>query len=142
MRGRLDNYTLRFFVERGNKNSLVKASKKSAEGYGNLFAKYLHLSFKKIIVYIFGGWLVAQKYLAGNNTTAFKAKGYVAVTSICDSFFRQFILVGDELSCYEEVIWMSHSTLTIKVEAFVHRSRQKEDVKITVRIFTFITIDR
>jgi acyl-CoA thioesterase YciA len=91
---------------------------------------------------IFGGWLIAQKYLAGNNATAFKAKGSVEVSSICDPLLRQFILVGDELSYYGEVIRMSHSTLTINVEAFVHRSRQKRDVKVTVRIFTFITIDR
>lgn len=89
----------------------------------------------------FGGWLIAQMHLAGENVAGFKAKGRVVTSSINDLSFYKPIFVGDELSCYAEVIRISRSTLTLNVEAWVHRSRQEEDVKVTEGIFTFIAID-
>jgi acyl-CoA thioesterase YciA len=58
---------------------------------------------------IFGGWLVAQMDLAGANVAAVRAKGRVSTIAIDALVFHKPVFVGDEVSCYAEVIRTGHT---------------------------------
>ena len=89
----------------------------------------------------FGGWLVAQMHLAGGNIASLKAQGRVEAVAINELLFHQPIFAGDELSCYAEVIRVSRASLTLHVEAWVHRPLQEKDVKVTEGTFIFNAVD-
>ena len=90
---------------------------------------------------IFGGWLVAQMDLAGGNVAAVKAKGRVVTVAIDALVFHKPVYVGDEVSCYAEVIRLGHTSLTLHIEAWVRRALQDEVIKVTEGTFTFVAID-
>lgn len=90
---------------------------------------------------VFGGWLVAQMDLAGSNVASIRAKGRVVTVAIDALVFHKPVFVGDEVSCYAEVIRIGNSSLTLHIEAWVRRSLTEETVKVTEGTFTFVAID-
>jgi acyl-CoA thioesterase YciA len=90
---------------------------------------------------IFGGWLVAQMDLAGGNVASVRTKGRVATVAIDALVFHKPVFVGDEVSCYAEVIRIGHTSLTLHIEAWVRRALQEEVIKVTEGTFTFVAID-
>jgi acyl-CoA thioesterase YciA len=90
---------------------------------------------------IFGGWLVAQMDLAGANVAAVRAKGRVSTIAIDALVFHKPVFVGDEVSCYAEVIRTGHTSVTILIEAWVRRALQVEVIKVTEGTFTYVAID-
>ncbi|MCE3230744.1 MAG: acyl-CoA thioester hydrolase [Alphaproteobacteria bacterium] len=90
---------------------------------------------------IFGGWLVAQMDLAGGSVASVKTKGRVATVAIDALVFHKPVFVGDEVTCYAEVIRIGHTSLTLHIEAWVRRSLQDEVIKVTEGTFTFVAID-
>ncbi|MBM3468381.1 MAG: acyl-CoA thioesterase [Alphaproteobacteria bacterium] len=90
---------------------------------------------------IFGGWLVAQMDLAGGNVASVRTRGRVVTVAIDTLVFHKPVFVGDEVSCYAEVIRMGHTSLTIHIEAWVRRALQDEVIKVTEGTFTFVAID-
>jgi acyl-CoA thioesterase YciA len=78
---------------------------------------------------IFGGWLVAQMDLAVGN---------VAIDALV---FHKPVFIGDEVSCYAEVIRIGNTSLTLHIEAWVRRALQEEIIKVTEGTFTFVAID-
>lgn len=89
----------------------------------------------------YGGWLVAQMYLAGSNVATKKARGKVTASSIDELIFHGFVLPGDEINCYAEIIRLNRTSLTLHVEAWAHRSLEGQKIKVTEGIFTFISVD-
>lgn len=89
----------------------------------------------------YGGWLVAQMYLAGSNVATKKARGKVTASAIDELIFHGFVLAGDEINCYAEIIRLNHTSLTLHIEAWAHRSSEGQKIKVTEGIFTFIAID-
>ncbi len=90
---------------------------------------------------IFGGWLVAQMDLAGGNVASVKTKGRVATVAIDALVFHKPVFIGDEVSCYAEVIRIGNTSLTLHIEAWVRRALQEEIIKVTEGTFTFVAID-
>lgn len=90
---------------------------------------------------IFGGWLVAQMDLAGANVASVKAKGRVATAAIETLAFHKPVFVGDEVSCYAEIVRIGHTSLTLHIESWVRRAMQIETIKVTEGTFTFVAID-
>ncbi len=90
---------------------------------------------------IFGGWLVAQMDLAGGNVASVKTKGRVATVAIDGLVFHKPVFIGDEVSCYAEVIRIGNTSLTLHIEAWVRRALQEEIIKVTEGTFTFVAID-
>lgn len=90
---------------------------------------------------IFGGWLVAQMDLAGGNVASVRTKGRVATVAIDALVFHKPVFVGDEVSCYAEVIRIGHTSLTLHIEAWVRRALEDEVIKVTEGTFTFVAID-
>ena len=89
----------------------------------------------------FGGWLIAQMHLAGQNVAAKKVNGHVEAVSINDLVFHKTILPGDEVSCYAEVIHMNRACLTLHIEAWARHSLKEEDIKVTEGTFTYFAVD-
>ena len=89
----------------------------------------------------FGGWLMAQMHLAGQNVAAKKAKGRVEAIAINDLVFHKTILPGDEVSCYAEIIRMNRSYLTLHIEAWARHSITEEETKVTEGTFTYFAVD-
>jgi acyl-CoA thioesterase YciA len=90
---------------------------------------------------IFGGWLVAQMDLAGGNVASSRTKGRVVTVAIDSLSFHKPVYVGDEVSCYAEVIRIGHTSITLHIEAWVRRALQEEVIKVTEGTFTFVAID-
>lgn len=90
---------------------------------------------------IFGGWLVAQMDLAGGNVAAARTRGRVVTVAIDALTFHKPVFVGDEVSCYAEVIRLGTTSLTLHIEAWVRRALQDEVIKVTEGTFTFVAID-
>jgi acyl-CoA thioesterase YciA len=91
---------------------------------------------------IFGGWLMAQMDIAGGITAFSRAVGRVATVAVDGFTFHLPVQVGDVLCCYADIIKVGRTSITIRVEAWVLRQREKNHrEKVTEGIFTFVAID-
>lgn len=91
---------------------------------------------------IFGGWLMAQMDIAGGITAFSRAAGRVATVAVDGFTFHLPVQVGDVLCCYADIIKVGRTSITIRVEAWVLRQREKKRrEKVTEGIFTFVAID-
>ncbi len=91
---------------------------------------------------IFGGWLMAQMDIAGGITAFSRAAGRVATVAVDGFTFHLPVQVGDVLCCYADIIKVGRTSITIRVEAWVLRQREKNHrEKVTEGIFTFVAID-
>ena len=91
---------------------------------------------------IFGGWLMAQMDVAGGITAAWRAKGRVVTVAVTGMAFHRPVRVGDVLCVYAEVERTGRTSLTLPVEAWVHRrGDMNRRVKVTEGVFTYVAID-
>lgn len=90
---------------------------------------------------IFGGWLVSQMDLAAGSVASTVAEGRVVTVAINALTFHKPVFVGDELSCYAELVKVGNTSMVIKVEAWVRRALTKTGIKVTEGTFTFVAID-
>jgi acyl-CoA thioesterase YciA len=92
---------------------------------------------------IFGGWLLSQMDLAGASVAGRRARSRVATVAITSMSFRRPVYVGDEVSCYATVEKVGHTSLTVKIESWVRRSRGIDDnqpIAVTEGVFTYVAI--
>ncbi|NQV99460.1 MAG: acyl-CoA thioester hydrolase YciA [Rhodospirillales bacterium] len=91
---------------------------------------------------IFGGWLMAQMDIAGGITAYSRAAGRVATVAVDGFTFHRPVQVGDVLCCYADIIKVGRTSVSIRVEAWVLRQREKKRrEKVTEGLFTFVAID-
>lgn len=92
---------------------------------------------------VFGGWILSQMDLAGGITANDRAKGRVATVAITAMEFHLPVLSGDVLCCYADVTKVGHSSLTIHVQAWVHRrtGEKVQDLKVTEGDFIFVALN-
>ena len=90
---------------------------------------------------IFGGWLLSQMDLAGSTAATRRAKGRVVTVAITAMTFHRPVFVGDEVSCYAEIVKIGRTSITIKVESWVRRGRGEETIEVTEGIFTYVAVD-
>ena len=89
---------------------------------------------------IFGGWVLAQMDIAGGVVAAERAKGRVATVAIDRMTFVRPISVGDVVSVYAEVIKVGRTSMTVKLETFVHRRDQAASAHLLVTEGTFVYV--
>ncbi len=93
---------------------------------------------------IFGGWLLSQMDLAGGNLAAQRAQGRCATVAVDGMVFHQPVFVGDEVSCYGELIRTGRSSMTIRIEAWRRNFQNSlpggEVRKVTEAVFTYVAI--
>lgn len=90
---------------------------------------------------IFGGWLLSQMDLAGGIAAIRRSRGRVATVAITSMTFKRPVFVGDEVSCYAEVVKVGHTSMTIKIESWVRRGVGDDAIKVTEGIFSYVAID-
>lgn len=90
---------------------------------------------------VFGGWLLSQMDLAGGSCAAQRARGRTATIAIDAMKFHLPVLIGDEVSCYVEILRVGRTSISVMVEAWARRSRNRELLKVTEGRFTFVAID-
>jgi acyl-CoA thioesterase YciA len=90
---------------------------------------------------IFGGWLLAQMDLAGGNLAGRRARGRCATIAVDAMVFVEPVFVGDEVSCYGELLRVGRSSMTIRIEAWRRSLNAETARKVTEGVFTYVAID-
>jgi acyl-CoA thioesterase YciA len=90
---------------------------------------------------IFGGWLLSQMDLAGASAAIRRAQGRVVTVAMNAISFYEPVEVGDELSCYTQILRIGRTSLTVEVEAWKRRQDRAERIKVTEGVFTYVKID-
>ncbi|MGE5517954.1 MAG: acyl-CoA thioesterase [Bacteroidota bacterium] len=91
---------------------------------------------------IFGGWLMSQMDLAGGTHAFQRTRGRVVTVAVDAMEFHQPVEVGDELTCYTDIIRIGNTSLAIRVEAWVRRRcLEVNQVKVTSATFTYVAVD-
>jgi acyl-CoA thioesterase YciA len=89
---------------------------------------------------IFGGWLLAQMDLAGGTVATRRAKGRTATVAVTAMSFHRPVLIGDEVTCYAQIIRVGTTSITVKVESWVRRGTGQEQIAVTEGIFTYVAV--
>src|SRR5436309_4413176 len=89
---------------------------------------------------IFGGWLLSQMDLAGGAAASRRAKGRAVTVAITAMTFHRPVFIGDEVTCYAEIIKVGRTSITVKVESWVRRGIGEEQIGVTEGIFTYVAV--
>lgn len=93
---------------------------------------------------IFGGWLLSQMDLAGSSVATRRAKGRVVTIAITEMTFHKPVFIGDEVSCYAEIVKAGRTSIAVRVESWVRRARGEIDeapIQVTAGLFTYVAVD-
>lgn len=90
---------------------------------------------------IFGGWLLSQMDVAGGTIASRRAKGRVVTIAITAMTFHRPVFVGDEVSCYAQVVKIGRTSIAVKIKAFARRGRGGQEIKVTEGLFTYVAVD-
>jgi acyl-CoA thioesterase YciA len=80
---------------------------------------------------IFGGWLLSQMDLAGGSLAAQRARGRCATVAVDGMVFHEPVFVGDEVSCYGELVKTGRTSMTVRIEAWRRHLHSDEVRKVT-----------
>lgn len=90
---------------------------------------------------MFGGWLLSQMDLAGGAIATRKANGRVVTVAITAMTFKRPVFVGDEISCYTDVVKIGRTSITLRIRSFARRGHNDEKIEVTDGIFTYVAVD-
>jgi hypothetical protein len=51
------------------------------------------------------------------------------------------VFIGDEVTCYAQIVKVGRTSITVKVESWVRRGIGEEQIAVTEGIFTYVAID-
>jgi acyl-CoA thioesterase YciA len=89
---------------------------------------------------IFGGWLLSQMDLAGGTVATRRAKGRTVTVAVTAMTFHRPVFIGDEVTCYANLIKVGNTSITVKVESWVRRGIGDEQIEVTEGIFTYVAV--
>lgn len=90
---------------------------------------------------IFGGWIMSQVDIAGSIAAHQRARGRVVTVAVNSFVFHKPVFVGDVISCYADIVSVGNTSLTVNVEVFAERNRQKDEVvKVTEATLTYVAV--
>jgi acyl-CoA thioesterase YciA len=89
---------------------------------------------------IFGGWLLAQMDLAGGTVATRRARGRVVTVAITAMTFHRPVFIGDEVTCYVEIVKIGHTSITAKIESYARRGIGDDQIAVTEGIFTYVAV--
>src|SRR6266849_11078579 len=79
---------------------------------------------------IFGGWLLSQMDLAGSTVATRRALGRVVTVAITAMSFHRPVFIGDEVTCYADIVKVGRTSITVKVESWVRRGLGEEHIAV------------
>jgi acyl-CoA thioesterase YciA len=89
---------------------------------------------------IFGGWLMSQMDVAGGSLATQRARGRCATVAVDGMVFHEPVFVGDEVSCYGELVRTGRTSMMVRVEAWRRHLPSLDARKVTEAIFTYVAI--
>jgi acyl-CoA thioesterase YciA len=89
---------------------------------------------------IFGGWLLSQMDLAGGTVATRRAKGRTATVAVTAMTFHRPVFIGDEVTCYAQIIKVGTTSITVKVESWARRGTGDEQIAVTEGIFSYVAV--
>ena len=89
---------------------------------------------------IFGGWVLSQMDLAGGVLAHRRAQGRAATVAVAGMTFHLPVFIGDEVSCYAEIVKTGRTSITVKIESWARRNATDETVLVTEGTFTYVAI--
>jgi Thioesterase superfamily len=78
--------------------------------------------------------------LAGGSLAAQRAKGRCATVAVDGMVFHEPVFVGDEVSCYGELVRTGRTSMTVRIEAWRRHLPSDEVRKVTEATFTYVAI--
>ena len=90
---------------------------------------------------IFGGWIMSQMDVASGTFASQAVKGRVVTVAVDAMTFHRPMYVGDDVSCYCNVIRRGRTSIVIHVEVWVQRHHSEKIERVTEGNFTFVAID-
>jgi len=90
---------------------------------------------------IFGGWLLSQMDLAGGTIASRRARGRVTTVAVTAMAFHHPVFVGDEVSCYAEIVKIGRTSITVKIKSVARRARTEEKITVTEGLFTYVAVN-
>ncbi len=90
---------------------------------------------------IFGGYIMSLMDLAGANVAYEDAGGRIATVAVKEIEFHVPVLVGDEVTCYADIIRIRRSSITARVETWARRRAGGDRFLVTEGKFTYVRID-
>lgn len=90
---------------------------------------------------IFGGWVMSQMDLAAYVASSERAKNRTVTAAVHSMAFAQPVKVGDTLCVYTSFERIGRTSMTIHVEAWVHRHRMPRREQVTEAQFVMVAMD-
>lgn len=90
---------------------------------------------------IYAGWLMEQMDLAGVMAANKISKGRTTTVAMERVEFLSPVSVGDQVSCYTEVLDTGRSSIKIKVEVFMTEAMEKLPQKVTETTLIYVAIN-
>lgn len=90
---------------------------------------------------IFGGWIMSQMDVASGTYASQEVKGRVVTVAVDAMTFHKPMYVGDDVSCYCQVIRRGRTSIVIHVEVWIQRHHSEKIERVTEGNFTFVAID-
>jgi len=90
---------------------------------------------------IFGGWLLSQMDVGGGVFASKVAKSRVVTVAIEAMNFRKAVYVGDLVSVHANLVRVGRTSMTIHLEAWVVRRKDRQSLLVTDGNFTYVSID-
>lgn len=91
---------------------------------------------------IFGGWIMSLMDLAGGNVAFQRAGGRIVTVGVKEIAFLVPVNVGDEVTCYADIIGTGRTSIAARVETWVRRRAGSERFKVTDGVFTYVRVDK
>lgn len=89
---------------------------------------------------IFGGWLLAQMDLAGGVCAYAHVRNRIVTVGVEAMSFHRPVFIGDEVSFFADVVKVGHTSISVKIEAWVKRKDTGEVAHVTDGIYTYVSI--
>ncbi|GAB5471002.1 MAG: acyl-CoA thioesterase [Rhodospirillales bacterium] len=90
---------------------------------------------------IFGGWVLAQMDLAGALPAVRRAGGRIVTVAVEAMRFHQPVFIGDLVTCYSNLVKTGRTSMHVKIETWVMRHRDGEEVLVTEGTFVYVAVD-
>ena len=90
---------------------------------------------------IFGGWVLSQMDIAAGICAAERARCRTVTVALDSMSFIKPVKIGDILCVYTELLGVGNTSIDIHVEAWAHRDRIGDEIKVTEAKFKFVALD-
>jgi acyl-CoA thioesterase YciA len=90
---------------------------------------------------IFGGWLLSQMDLGGGVFASKVARSRTVMVAIEAMNFRKAVYVGDLVSVHANLVRIGRTSITVHLEAWVLRRKERQSILVTDGNFTYVSID-